>query len=70
MVISTENALIDAHNAGVAYWVRNKPYDATSESLTSYARTLGWHGDCETWWLIGFYSAKHCGTCNLTSIEE
>jgi hypothetical protein len=47
--------MIDKH--GMAYWTRNKPYDATRESLESLARSCGWHGEDNVAWLAGYYGA-------------
>jgi hypothetical protein len=58
MYETSEQTMVAAHQAGMAYWKRNKPSDATRESLESLARSCGWHGaDCEAW-VAGFYGAK------------
>ena len=40
----TEASMVAAHQAGMAYWNRNKPYDATPENVKMLARTLGYRG--------------------------
>ena len=55
-----EVSMIAAHKAGMVYWQRNKPYDATRESLESLARSCGWHGADNEAWLAGFYGVKKC----------
>jgi hypothetical protein len=55
---TTEQTMIAAHKAGMAYWNRNKPQDATRENLESLARSCGWHGADNESWLAGFYGAK------------
>ena len=53
-----ERRLLEAHQAGRAYWRMNRPHDATRENLASLARSCGWSGElCEVW-LAGFYGAK------------
>lgn len=62
----TEATMVAAHQAGMAYWRRNKPYDATPDALASLARSCGWHGEDNDAWLAGFYGAKqrqHQETC-------
>jgi len=55
---TTEATMIDAHKAGVAYWQRNKPRDATRAGLASLARSCGWDDELTDIWLAGFYGAK------------
>jgi hypothetical protein len=55
---TTEDTMIAAHKAGVAYWKRNKPLQSNLRELRSVARSCGWHGeDCEAW-VAGFLGAK------------
>jgi hypothetical protein len=56
---TSEATMIAAHQAGMAYWKRNKPTLATNENLESLARSCGWHGEDNVAWLAGFYGAKH-----------
>lgn len=53
-----EDSMIAAHQAGMAYWRRNKPRDATPDNLASLARSCGWHGEDNAAWLAGFYGAR------------
>ncbi|HEX6826119.1 MAG TPA: hypothetical protein VF077_07355 [Nitrospiraceae bacterium] len=53
-----ERELIAAHKAGVAYWERNKPHEATQAGLEFHARTCGWHGELNGAWIAGFLGAK------------
>jgi hypothetical protein len=59
-----EQSMVAAHKAGMAYWNRNKPENATRESLAVLARTCGWHGKDNECWLAGFYGAKRRATTN------
>lgn len=54
----SEDTMINAHKAGIAYWERNKPYDATRKGLMILARSCGWRGENAVAWLAGFYGAK------------
>ena len=42
---TTEASMVAAHQAGMAYWNRNKPYDATPENVKMLARTLGYRDE-------------------------
>lgn len=55
---TTEATMIAAHKAGMAYWNRNRPWDAKRENLASLARSCGWHGEDCIAWLSGFFGAK------------
>jgi len=55
---TTEESMIAAHKAGMAYWQRNKPWEATLPNLRALARSCGWHGDDCDAWVAGFYGAK------------
>ncbi len=55
---TNEQTMIAAHQAGMAYWKRNKPMNATWDNLASLARSCGWHGEDNVSWLAGFYGAK------------
>ena len=55
---TTEETMVAAHKAGMAYWKQNKPYYTTAEDLASLARSCGWHGEDNAAWLAGFYGAK------------
>lgn len=55
---TTEATMVEAHEAGVAYWKCNKPYDTTHDALVSLAKSCGWHGHDNYAWLAGFYGAK------------
>ena len=50
--------MVAAHQAGMAYWNRNKPYDATPENVKMLARTLGYHDADNESFCAGFYGAK------------
>jgi hypothetical protein len=54
----TEASMVAAHQAGMAYWNRNKPYDATPENIKMLARTLGYHDADNESFCAGFYGAK------------
>lgn len=54
----TEQTMVTAHKAGVAYWRNNRPMDATREALASHARTCGWHGEDNESWLAGYYGER------------
>ncbi len=54
----TEDTMIEAHQAGMAYWNRNKPSEATREDLALLARSRHWHDEDNECWLAGFYAAK------------
>lgn len=54
----TEQTMIDAHKAGMAYWQRNKPHNATDDNLRSLARSCGWHDANNDAWLAGFKGAQ------------
>ena len=54
---TTEATMIEAHKAGMAYWQRNKPHQATRDSLASHARSCGWYDENNEAWLAGFYGA-------------
>jgi hypothetical protein len=53
-----EQTMIAAHKAGRAYWLNNRPHDATLEGLTSVARSCGWHDEAAVAWLAGYYGEK------------
>lgn len=55
---TTEQTMIAAHQAGVAYWKRNKSEGATDDSLALLARSCGWHGEDNTAWLAGYKGAQ------------
>lgn len=55
----TEQSMIAAHKAGMAYWRNNRPANATRESLQSLARSCGWHGEDNQAWIVGYYGAQH-----------
>lgn len=55
---TTEESMVAAHKAGLAYWQRNKPRDASRDQLESLARSCGWHGvDCDSF-IAGVLGAK------------
>lgn len=55
----SEKTMVAAHKAGMDYWKRNKPYDATRDGLESLARSCGWRDEEDVFsWLAGFYGAK------------
>jgi hypothetical protein len=53
---TTEQTMVAAHRAGMAYWRHNRPVNATRDSLSSHARTCGWHGEDNAAWLAGYYA--------------
>ena len=54
----TEQSMIEAHQAGMIYWKRNKPRDATDSSLRPLAQSLGWHDGDMYAFVAGFYGAQ------------
>ena len=53
----SEESMIAAHQAGMAYWRRNKP-QASTDKLAFVARSCGWPGELETAWMAGYLGAK------------
>jgi hypothetical protein len=54
----TEQTMVEAHQAGMAYWKRNQPITTSRYNLESLARSCGWHGEDTAAWVAGFYGAK------------
>lgn len=55
---TTEQTLLVAHQSGISYWKRNRPIDATKETLGFLARTLGFHGEHEAMFVAGVLGAR------------
>lgn len=53
-----ETKLLEAHQAGVAYWRANEPIYASPNNLASHARSCGWHDDLCDAWVAGFLGAR------------
>jgi hypothetical protein len=58
----TEDSMIAAHKAGIAYWNRNKPGGASNESIESLARSLGYHDGDMLAFCAGLYGAERRAT--------
>ena len=55
---TTPDSLVQAYNAGVAYWRNNRP-QATFEGLISLARSCGWRDESEICaWINGYVESK------------
>lgn len=67
---TTDATLIEAHKAGMAYWVRNMPDGASRVSLEMLARSCGWHeAECEAW-VAGYYGARGRSIVRYTPDER
>jgi hypothetical protein len=54
----TEDSMVAAHKAGIAYWQRNTPIGATADNIESLARSLGYHEGDMYAFIAGFFGAR------------
>ena len=54
----SEQSMIAAHKAGMAYWNRNRPSVTDKLLLLSFAQSCGWHDEDAAAWLAGYFGAK------------
>lgn len=55
---TSEASMVAAHQAGMAYYRRNKATQARDCDLESLARSCGWQGEDNYAWRAGYYGAQ------------